>query len=195
MMSAARLKKNHRVATPILVLVSGIVLALFVDSRVLFYALIIVSAAIALAHAALSFRSKLESHDIVHGATAAFFLWAASSAIFGLRSLQIETLTAIIPLGIVCSLLVGFMWPLDASQFFNTRAKLISLIALEWFIILLFAPGNFMVLGALLTIVVATSATLLEKNTDHLTRRAVIQTLVVAALVIALFVVGFRWVL
>lgn len=170
---------------------AGIGLALFVDSRVLFYFLTVVSVLIAGAYAYGARHGAIEKKLSVHRATVAFFCWAAASSIIGLRSLQIQSLWFVLLAGLALSFATGWLLHRDAM-----RARLTALVAAEWFIFFLFAPGNFMVLGALYAVVVISASVLFDLSTvvEH-QKRIAVRTIVAAAFVAALFIAGFRWVL
>lgn len=187
-------EKIHNIAVPIAVLVGGIGLSLFVDSRTLMYGLVTISVIAAVVYASLAFRGLLGTYMTVHHAAVGFFLWSAAASIFGLRSLQISSLPVVLLAGLVLSLITGYCWVRTADAH-SALWRLITLVTFEWFCILLFAPGSFMVLAALLTLGVATTATLFEKKPEELTRRTVMQSLVTALVIAALFIFGFRWVL
>lgn len=179
------------IVTPIGVAIAGVGLALFLDSRALFYFLSVIAVLIAGVYAYSARRGVFEKNISVHQAVVAFFCWAAASGIFGLRSLQIQPLWVVVIAGLVLSIAVGWLWHRDAM-----RARLTMLVAAEWFVVLLFAPGNFMVLGGLLTIIVVCTALLFDLPSAPEGRgRTAVRTIVASALVAALFIAGFRWVL
>lgn len=187
-------EKIHNIMIPFAVLGGGVGLSLFVDSHLLMYTLIGVSVLTAVGYAVLAFRRVLETNITLHHAAVAFFLWSTSAAIFGLRSLQVSSLPVVLLAGLALSLITGFCWVRNTDSH-KALWHLIALITFEWFCILLFAPGGFMVLAALLTVGVTTTATLFEKKSEDLSRRVVTQSLVTALAISALFIFGFRWVL
>lgn len=188
-------EKIHSISIPIAAILAGGSLALFVDSRFLVYVIGVFSVCAAAIYALLAYRKTLTKQPTVHHAVITFIAWAAAAALFGLRSLQIQPLWVVIIGGLLLSVFVGFSWMRSISVA-SVSSRIISLVAFEWFCVLLFAPGAYMVLGALFSVCTVAFASMFEKQQANvLTRTSIIQTTIATAAIASLFIAGFKWVL
>ncbi len=74
--------------------------------------------------------------------------------------------------------------------------RVLALVMCEWFIVLLFAPGGFMVLGALFAIAFTVCGMISEYiRLGTVTAKSVATTTVLGAIIGLIFIVGFRWAL
>lgn len=185
-------EKLYSIITPIVALIAGGSLALFVDSRALVYVIIVGSILIASTLFGMRVLRKIpDDNHVLHYATITYIAWAAASALFGLRSLQITSLGIVIVGGILLSLFIGISWT-QTTSFSNNLWRIVALLTLEWFFILLFAPGSYMVLGALFAVCVSALASLL---TSTLSRDVIIRTTATTLIIALIFILSFKWVL
>lgn len=136
------LEKARKPLTVLAVLVSATGLALLVDGRKVLIEICVVALALTVFFVWAWIRAY-QNFWKIQRVMAAFFLWSATSAVFAFRMLHLESLYLIIFLGALVAIFVGLLW--SPVRFLG------ALITFEWFVIFLFAPASYAVLGALTT--------------------------------------------
>lgn len=187
-------KLQHR-AIPVATLLGGVSLALFIDSSFVTYVLLAATAALCGYVGWLAYTNKLEAHRSIHQITCAFFAWVAFSSVFAARAFQLYSLPVVVLLGAVLTTALAFMWPAHIQPR-ELGWRVLAIFGFEWFLILLFAPANYLVLGALFMTTFISTALLLDSHSrESVSRREVITHIVVTVLIAMLFIVGFKWTL
>lgn len=190
-------EKTQHVATIVAVIVGGLTLSLMLDSRIAVYVLVAVTSALALIFGILTSQKKLPKYPALHHAASSFFVWTSFAALFAGSTFQLVKLPVMLLLGAILAIVAAFLWPWPHDQDSKKmRIWLLALIAYEWFLMFLFAPANYMVLGALMSIAYTSTALLFEFHlaNEH-AEKNVARHLVVTAAIALIFILGFTWVL
>ncbi len=192
-------EKVQHIATIPAVLLGGVMLGLVVDSRIILYTLLTMTLVVALACVWFIVRKpEIVNHRSPLHIAVTFFSWTAFASLFAARAFQIVSIPVLLIIGLALAVISGFLWtwPQAAYEQRTTLAHLLSLLTFQWFVIFLFAPANYMVLGALMAVVFTSTALLFEFHNDSsITRRDVVVHIIVTLLVSSIFILGFKWVL
>lgn len=187
-------EKMQHVATIVAVLLGGVSLSLVVDSRIIMYVILAVTALISGFYAWFAVRKQLTVHSSLHRIAATFFVWCAFSSVFAARSFQLISTPLLILCGALLAACAALLWVWSVERH-KMLSVFLGVLTFEWFIIFLFGPANYMVLGGLLTVAFTSTALLFGFQTDSVTRRDVARHIIITLLISFIFILGFRWVL
>ncbi|MCX6781353.1 MAG: hypothetical protein NT003_04570 [Candidatus Magasanikbacteria bacterium] len=194
LLSLFKHEKTHSVLTTLAILIGGISLAAFLDSKWIAIILVILTIVFAGSYAILARKGKLISYSTVHQIAVFFFMWSLGSVLFGLRSLQIVSLPFIVVLGALLAYAGAYIWRFRTDDTGRAISYLHALTNLEWFAILLFAPGSFMVLGALYAIAFGVTALLFDlHDQSEIHYRDFVHPILIGLAIAFIFILGFTW--
>ncbi len=191
-----------KILTTISVFVGGCSLTFFIDGRGFVYGfgkqavfLGVLSFCAASIYGVCAMRGVLQKIPSLHTAAVAYIAWTLFSIAFGLHSLQVTSIWFAIVLGALISFFIGFLSVFEEHSAHGYE-RVTAFIAFEWFLVLLFAPASFLVLGALATIATIISAMIFDLHrVERDTSRAIFGLVFLGMLIFATFIFGFRWAL
>lgn len=172
-------------------LIGGGVLTLFFDARPLVWILAAATILVAGFFGGFALRQKIKKYPAVYYAALAFISWTWFAIIFGLRALQIIPRSGAAPLLLLISAGLAYFW-FNEEKNERTKQLLFFVLAAEGAVALLFAPAWFLVLGALATIwsMIFGAFLAMEKSVNA---RRVVLTIATGIIIIAFFIIGFKW--